>query len=88
MAGWLRGRENRSRVDGGVLDARIAIDAMVVDGADAETTDEAFSPFLPGGVAARSEMILSRDERDADPLGCTGESFGSEGTLSNWVVLE
>ncbi|MBI4408282.1 MAG: hypothetical protein HY561_01160 [Gemmatimonadetes bacterium] len=49
-------------------------------------TDAAVNYFLSRGVSSRSSLIITRAERDADPLGCDSGGFG-EGTLPNWVTL-
>lgn len=50
-------------------------------------TDEVWAGYAARGVASRAAAIVSRSARDADPLGCTGETFTSPGTLENWVTL-
>lgn len=53
--------------------------------------DAAFAAFAARGVArgveGRAALIIAREERDADPLTCDGESFAGEGRIANWVVL-
>ena len=51
-------------------------------------TDSLFARYQARGVAARDSLIISKTARDADPLGCSGDTFGSSGTLPNWVVLK
>jgi hypothetical protein len=51
-------------------------------------TDEAFAPFAARGISSRAALQISAEERAAAPLDCDGESFLSEGTLSNWVELD
>ncbi len=50
-------------------------------------TDAGFAGYAEKGVASRSSAIIPKAARDGDPLGCTGETFGSTGTLENWVTL-
>ncbi len=50
-------------------------------------TDSLFASYSDRGVLSRDELIITKAARDADPLNCSGESFGSSGTLENWVVL-
>lgn len=38
-------------------------------------TDAAFAPFAARGAASRQAFIITRAQRDAAPLGCTGETF-------------
>lgn len=51
-------------------------------------TDAVFQQYQARGVSSRSAMIITKEERDADPIGCAGDAFLSEGTLANWVVLQ
>ena len=37
-------------------------------------TDAVFGPYQARGVASRSAMILTKADRDADPVSCLGES--------------
>jgi hypothetical protein len=50
-------------------------------------TDTVFQNYQNRGVSSRSELIISRSERDADPLTCNGDTFQSCGTIPNWVNL-
>jgi hypothetical protein len=50
-------------------------------------TDDLFAAYAARGVAARESAIITRAERDADPLTCDGERFTSAGTLASWVPL-
>ncbi len=50
-------------------------------------TDAVFQEYQAAGVTSREQMIISQAERDADPLNCTGETFGTPGTIENWVTL-
>jgi hypothetical protein len=50
--------------------------------------DSLFQTYQADGVSSRSELIISREARDADPLACSGETFTSTGTLANWVILD
>jgi len=51
-------------------------------------TDSLFHTYESRGVNARSDMVISREQRDADPLTCDGERFLTEGNLPNYVDLE
>lgn len=51
-------------------------------------TDSLFAEFQARGVASRDSIIISRAARDADPLYCSGDAFGTAGTLANWVALK
>jgi hypothetical protein len=50
-------------------------------------TDSLFLAYQARGVSARNDLIITKGARDADPLNCTGETFGTSGTLENWVTL-
>ncbi|MBI2428449.1 MAG: hypothetical protein HYV29_06570 [Ignavibacteriales bacterium] len=50
-------------------------------------SDSLFQQYADRGVASRSDFIISKQSRDADPLNCSGETFGTEGRLPNWVML-
>ncbi|MFN0182127.1 MAG: hypothetical protein ACKVZ0_25260 [Gemmatimonadales bacterium] len=49
--------------------------------------DSVFSGYATRGVASRAAMVISRAERDGDPLSCVGEAFIGAGSLGNWVAL-
>jgi hypothetical protein len=50
--------------------------------------DTLFAGYQALGVGSRSQLIISREERDADPLTCSDETFTSTGHLADWVDLE
>lgn len=50
-------------------------------------TDEVFQQYSARGVGARNDLIITRELRDANPLTCSGDTFVSNDTLQNWVVL-
>jgi len=50
-------------------------------------TDAVFQNYRNRGVGARSDLIISRAERDANPLNCSGDNFLNKGTIPNWVYL-
>ncbi len=47
-----------------------------------------FQNYQQRGIISRNDFIISKEARDADPLNCSGETFGSSGTISNWSVLK
>jgi hypothetical protein len=49
--------------------------------------DPLLETYRVRGLRDRQQAIISRDQRDANPLSCNGESFLGKGTLDNWVVL-
>jgi len=51
-------------------------------------TDALFNNYVARGVSSRQEFTITKEERDANPLQCNGESFVSGGTIENWVILE
>ena len=50
-------------------------------------TDSLFQSYQACGLSARDDVIISKEERDADPLTCVGEIFTDSGNLENWVIL-
>jgi hypothetical protein len=51
-------------------------------------TDEVFAEYQARGIATRADAIISKEERDADPVPCVGENqFTVHGTLPEWMVL-
>ena len=51
-------------------------------------TDGLFQRYQARGLAERSDVIISRAERDAHPLTCAGEAIISGmGVLEDWVTL-
>jgi len=51
-------------------------------------TDAVFAQYQARGVPSREAAIITRAERDADPVPCVGEGqFTTQGTLPNWLVL-
>jgi hypothetical protein len=49
--------------------------------------DRVFERYRRVGARKRSQFIISREDRDADPLECDGEEFVNGGNLENWVTL-
>ncbi len=50
-------------------------------------SDSVFVNYQTRGVATRETPIITRAERDADPLTCIGEQFEDPGHIANWVEL-
>ena len=50
-------------------------------------TDDLFRLYQDRGVGNRQQMLITKEDRDADPLNCDGETFGTEGTIENYVYL-
>jgi len=51
-------------------------------------TDSLFATYQARGINSRTNMIISREARDADPLICNGDTFEGPGNLPNWVTLQ
>jgi hypothetical protein len=51
-------------------------------------SDALFATYVARGASARSDFVISRGARDADPLTCSGETFTSTGSLGAWFVLD
>ena len=51
-------------------------------------SDSLFAHYVQRGIASRNDLIISAAARDADPLNCSGETFGTNGTIENWVTLK
>lgn len=54
--------------------------------------DSLFAKYQAKGVKDKSELIISKEFRDANPLKCNGEQFAEnydrEQTSANWVFLK
>jgi hypothetical protein len=51
-------------------------------------TDEVFAEYQARGVPSREAAIITRAERDADPVPCDGQTqFTEHGTIENWLYL-
>ncbi len=51
-------------------------------------SDRLFACYMSRGVVSRDELIITKEERDADPLlPCNGNQFFLNGTVENWVTL-
>jgi hypothetical protein len=50
-------------------------------------TDSVFATYQARGINSRTDAIISKEARDADPLICNGGTFASPGNLPNWVTL-
>jgi len=51
-------------------------------------TDNAFNLLKAYGIHSRQELIITKAERDAHPLSCSGDVFTSADSLESWVVLQ
>jgi len=50
-------------------------------------TDSLFATYRARGIDSRTNAIISKEARDADPLTCNGGRFATPGNLPNWVTL-
>jgi hypothetical protein len=50
-------------------------------------TDQLFNEYKSRGMLTRTDAIISKNERDLNPLSCSGEAFANKGTIENWVNL-
>jgi hypothetical protein len=50
-------------------------------------TDKVFSEYQSRGISLRSDLIISKALRDANPLTCSGDAFTSADPLECWVTL-
>jgi len=51
-------------------------------------TDTLFQTYQNRGAQSRDDFIISKEARDSDPLNCTGETFGTSGTIENWFTFQ
>ena len=51
-------------------------------------TDSLFEKYKERGMKSRNDAIITKEERDADPISCDGETFLNNGNLENWVILK
>ncbi len=51
-------------------------------------TDPVFEAYQARGLVSRADAIISKAERDADPVPCEGENqFTEHGSIPDWVIL-
>lgn len=50
-------------------------------------TDNVFNEYAARGINSRSDMAISKSDRDANPLTCSGDTFTSTDMLESWVYL-
>lgn len=50
--------------------------------------DSLFQQYQIRGVAKRTDMIISKEMRDADTVKCAGDAFLGSGAIEDWVVLK
>ncbi len=50
--------------------------------------DSLFQQYQSRGITKRSDMIITKEMRDADTLKCAGDAFLGSGAIEDWVVLK
>jgi hypothetical protein len=50
-------------------------------------TDDVFNEYVAHGVSSRSDMIILKSLRDANPLTCSGDVFTNTDPLESWINL-
>jgi hypothetical protein len=50
-------------------------------------TDSMFATYQARGINSRTDAIISKEARDADPLTCNRGRLAGPGNLTNWVML-
>lgn len=50
-------------------------------------SDPLFQGYKDRGAQSKNDFIVSREARDSDTLNCIGETFGTSGTIENWINL-
>jgi hypothetical protein len=50
--------------------------------------DSLFQRYQLKGVEKRSDLIITKEARDADSLKCAGDAFIASGTIEDWVTLK
>jgi len=51
-------------------------------------TDEIFQAYRDRGATTRTQFIITKEERDTNPLTCDGEWFSAQDNDANWVQLD
>lgn len=51
-------------------------------------TDGLFTEFSTRGLSSKTDVIITKADRDANPLTCNGDTFTSTDILENWVYLK
>jgi hypothetical protein len=50
-------------------------------------TDSMFAKYKARGINTRTNVIISKEARDADPLTYNGGRFAGPGNFPNWVTF-
>jgi len=51
-------------------------------------TDTLLRGYMRRGLKSPSDIIITKEERDANSLTCDGEVFTDSGTIENWITLQ
>ncbi|MCE5346248.1 MAG: hypothetical protein LLG13_08180 [Bacteroidales bacterium] len=51
-------------------------------------TDGLFTEFSTHGLSSKNDVIITKSDRDANPLTCNGDTFTSTDILENWIYLK
>ena len=93
-AGWLNSGQHVGKHSSNNTSSDIAIffdskeDGALVSYFDT-MTDAVFEEYKARGASSRADFVITKEERDADAVPCTGEQqFTVHGTLEDWVMLD
>ena len=50
-------------------------------------TDDVFLQYSQRGLTSRDMLIITKEQRDANPLTCNGDAFAPGDPLENWAYL-
>ena len=87
VAGQEIGAHASDKTSSDIAVARYAREGYVLISFFEVITDEVFAEFQARGVTSREDLILTKEQRDADPLTCDGETFTALGTLPVWFNM-
>ena len=51
-------------------------------------SDAVFARYRDRGIANRGDAIITKAQRDADALTCSGEGFVTRGSIDSWIHLQ
>ena len=49
--------------------------------------DSVWMRYQARGLTSRDELVISRAQRDDDPLACDGQAFVDRGSIPDWITL-
>lgn len=50
--------------------------------------DSLFATYQKRGLKSREDAIISKEDRDRDPLSSGGGQFTNRGAINNWIILQ